>query len=103
MKTLCSRNKTIVNTPWLGFKKTENQTIEILESTGRPQKTKFEKPQTYVNDINKCHSCQTAGNSYYTVTNGLIFPTPTQPRISFEHTIYWRISSEKCKFLMSEK
>jgi 5-methylcytosine-specific restriction endonuclease McrBC regulatory subunit McrC len=41
-----SRNKTIVNTAWLGFKKTENQTIEILESTGRPQKTKFEKPQT---------------------------------------------------------
>jgi hypothetical protein len=48
MKTLCFRNKTIVNTPWLGFKKTENQTIEILESTGRPQKTKFEKPQTYI-------------------------------------------------------
>jgi hypothetical protein len=24
----------------------------------------------------------------YTVLNGLIFPMPTQPRISFEHTIY---------------
>jgi hypothetical protein len=23
----------------------------------------------------------------YTVLDGLIFPTPTQPRISFEHTI----------------
>jgi hypothetical protein len=24
----------------------------------------------------------------YTVLNGLIFPTPTQPRISFERAIY---------------
>jgi hypothetical protein len=24
----------------------------------------------------------------YTVLNGLIFPTPTQPRISFEHAIF---------------
>jgi 5-methylcytosine-specific restriction endonuclease McrBC regulatory subunit McrC len=46
MKTLCSGKKTIANTAWLGFEKTENPTIEILESTGRPQKTKFEKPQT---------------------------------------------------------
>jgi hypothetical protein len=27
----------------------------------------------------------------YTVLNGLIFPTPTQPRISFEHAIYLEI------------
>jgi hypothetical protein len=39
-------------------------------------------------NINKCHSCQTAGNSkLYTVLNSLIFPTHTQPRISFEHAI----------------
>jgi hypothetical protein len=39
-------------------------------------------------NINKCHSCQTEGNSkLYTVLNSLIFPTHTEPRISFEHAI----------------
>jgi hypothetical protein len=34
----------------------------------------------------KCHSCQTAGNLNFT-PNGLLFSTPTQPRISFERMI----------------
>jgi hypothetical protein len=30
----------------------------------------------------------------YTVLNGLIFPTPTQPRISFERPIYYVMRSK---------
>jgi hypothetical protein len=31
----------------------------------------------------------------YTVLDGLIFPTPTQPRISFEHAIFFCNNSHK--------
>jgi hypothetical protein len=30
----------------------------------------------------------------YTVLDGLIFPTPTQPRISFEHAIFFLMLNE---------
>jgi hypothetical protein len=34
-----------------------------------------------------------------TVLNGLIFPTPTQPRISFERAIYNKLKSAFKKFI----
>jgi hypothetical protein len=37
----------------------------------------------------------------YTVLNGLLFPTPTQPRISFErarHVAQWEVKNKKLFF-----
>jgi hypothetical protein len=34
----------------------------------------------------------------YTVLNGLIFPTPTQPRISFERPIFFYLAVQKILF-----
>jgi hypothetical protein len=38
-------------------------------------------------NINKCHSCQTAGNSNFTLFQMVYFFNAYQPRFSFEHMI----------------
>jgi hypothetical protein len=39
----------------------------------------------------------------YTVLNGLIFPTPTQPRTSFERAIFYISAADKQRSLTENK